>query len=107
MGQCGVVCLGDFHQVRVELRPDAERSNNCGACRGGVRSGQACVTGQCTPISTCIPTCNIDPDCQNTCAPPPPGTIYCCDMLVSACYLSPTGMCMGTSSSSSSGTTGT
>ena len=35
----------------------------------------------------CVPSCTIDSDCQNSCAPPQSG-IYCCDIATSLCYVS-------------------
>jgi hypothetical protein len=40
----------------------------------------------------CVPSCTIDTDCQNSCAPPSSG-IYCCDIATSLCYVSSDQIC--------------
>lgn len=40
----------------------------------------------------CVPSCTLDTDCQNSCAPPSSG-IYCCDIATSLCYVSSDSTC--------------
>jgi hypothetical protein len=60
---------------------------------GGAGSSVTVTSGATTGSgSTCIPTCNADSDCQNSCPVAQTG-INCCDTQTGLCYVASTSIC--------------
>jgi len=58
-------------------------------------SSDAGIADAMDSATTCVPQCNIDADCANTCGTPPTGDVYCCDTQKSTCMAVAGSSCPG------------
>ena len=72
--------------------PDTTSGSGFGGSGGAVAAGTTTVTGDPDGGATCVPKCNIDSDCQNSCPAAQTG-INCCDAPSGFCYVASTAIC--------------
>lgn len=74
--------------------PDTTATSGFGGSGGGAAGGTTTTTGSGMPDGggACVPKCNVDLDCQNSCPVAQTG-INCCDAPSGLCYNASTAIC--------------